>query len=260
VEPPRTIRVGTLNLRNTADRWRERRPLLIEQLSELEPDVIGLQEIRWPSRQASRIVSGARAASRRGGRFRLVRAQKTGLRRFWEGLGILTELPVLEAERLTLRGGNRIAQRALLRLPEGTVLDFYNTHLDHTAGLDHRRLDQIARILDWMQERPSTPQVLVGDFNAQPGDPAIELASHFLRSAYAVVHGREPDFTVPTPLSRSFGAPGTVIDFIYVNRRIAVHDAWITFDRAHPEDERLTASDHYGIAATVSVRPIGALA
>jgi endonuclease/exonuclease/phosphatase family metal-dependent hydrolase len=257
VEQPRTLRVGTLNLRNTADRWNERANLLIEQLSELEPDALGLQELRRPSTQGWRIVTGARAKQpTRQRRIRLLRSQKTGVRRFWEGLAILTDLPVLESERLDLRYGNRVAQRALLRLPDGHVLDFYNTHLDHTPGHDHVRLDQVGRILDWMGQRSQLPQILVGDFNSLPGDPAIQLATQVLRSAFASVHGREPELTVPTPLSRSYGEPGTVIDFIFVNERVDLHDAWLTFDRVHPDDERLTASDHYGLAAVVSVRSL----
>ena len=41
MEQFRELRVGTLNLRNTSDRWPERRPLLFEQLSALAPDLLG---------------------------------------------------------------------------------------------------------------------------------------------------------------------------------------------------------------------------
>ena len=36
--------VATLNLRNIADRWPERIPLLIADMAALQPDMIGLQE------------------------------------------------------------------------------------------------------------------------------------------------------------------------------------------------------------------------
>ncbi len=53
--------VATLNVRNRADRWRERAPLLVEQLVALDPDLISVQEVRripdqarWIAREASR--------------------------------------------------------------------------------------------------------------------------------------------------------------------------------------------------------------
>jgi hypothetical protein len=36
--------VATLNLRNIADRWGERIPLLLADMAALQPDLIGLQE------------------------------------------------------------------------------------------------------------------------------------------------------------------------------------------------------------------------
>src|SRR5258708_1196095 len=38
------LHVATLNLRNIADRWPERIPLLIADMAALQPDLIGLQE------------------------------------------------------------------------------------------------------------------------------------------------------------------------------------------------------------------------
>jgi endonuclease/exonuclease/phosphatase family metal-dependent hydrolase len=249
-----TFRVGTLNLRNTSDRWRERAGLLVEQLSDLRPDVIGLQEVRRPSLQERRIVSGINQASPENSRpFRIYPVWKTGLLRFWEGIAVLTDLPVVESDWLDLRGGNRVAQRVRVRVGEAP-LDFYNTHLDHSRFAHTRRADQARRILDWMAQRPGVPQVLVGDFNAQPTDPAIEIVREQMRSAYFAFHNREPERTVPAPLSRQWGNPGVVIDFIFVNELIEVHEASIVFDTPDPGDDRLTASDHFGLSATIALR------
>jgi endonuclease/exonuclease/phosphatase family metal-dependent hydrolase len=110
------------------------------------------------------------------------------------------------------------------------------------------------RILAWMTERANVPQVLVGDLNSQPTHPAVRVVAERLRSAYALVHGREPDATFPTPLSEEYGTFSVVIDYIFVNGLVQVHDAWLTFDRVDPKDPRLAPSDHYGLAAAVSVR------
>lgn len=247
------VRVGTLNLRNTSDRWSERRSLLFEQLSELGPDILGLQELRRPSLQ-SRMIQRAANAESDGSPYHLYPAWKTGLRRFWEGIGVLTELPVIEASEIDLRSGDRVAQRVSLALDDGTLLDFYNTHLSHAAGAADERLRQIEIIMRHIRARSGRPHVVVGDLNAVPDEPAIRLLASEMKSAYAAVHGQEPNVTVPSPLSRTWGQEDDkVIDYIFVSREISVLDAWITFDRVADDDDRLTASDHFGIAANIIV-------
>jgi endonuclease/exonuclease/phosphatase family metal-dependent hydrolase len=247
---PSTIRVATLNCRNTADNWRKRSRLLIDQLVELDPDVIGLQELRhFPSQ-------GGWIAREAGWRARqplwLYPAYKTGLWWFWEGIAILTRFPILERETLKLAGQNRVANFTRVRLPAGGVLDFYNTHLT-SAGAETKKA-QAKAILEWMASRPGTPQVLVGDFNAAPSSPAIRFVLESLRSAHAVAYGTEPPRTVPTPLRRTADpSHGVVMDYILVNDRVAVQDAWLTFDRPAPGDPQLYPSDHFGVAATLTV-------
>ena len=246
-----TIRVATLNCRNAVDNWPKRARLLTDQLARLAPDVIGLQELRhFLPPQAARI---AREVGRRTGDAHwLHTAYKTGLWWLWEGIGILTRLPIVERSNLRLAGDHRVATFARLRLPGGGVLDAYNIHLG--GGPDVRR-SQAEAVLRWMATRPGTAQVLVGDFNATPRSATMRSTLERLRSAYAAVHGQEPPRTVPTPLRRH-GDParGAVLDYILVNDRIDVHDASVTFDEPATDDPRLYASDHFGLAATISVR------
>ena len=248
------VRIATLNVRNTADGWRRRRELLMRQLLELEPDVIGLQELRsipdqaaWIGRQAERRTGGQAAYQR-------YRTYKTGLWGFWEGIGVMSRLPVVERASLGLGGQYRVAQRVRVRLPDGGELEVYNAHL---ASKDESvRTAQAGRILEWMERStPSVPQVLLGDLNARPGSPTINLLADRLRSAHVKVHGSEPAKTVPTPLRRGASGPGSVLDFVLVSEDLEVHDARVAFDQVDPADEHLVASDHYGLVASVSVRP-----
>lgn len=248
----RDIRVGTLNLRNTADRWVERRSLLLDQLSTLKPDLLGLQELRRPSLQGRTVLREANAR-RKEGRYALYPAWKTGLRRLWEGIAVLTELPVIEVERIDLGSGDRVAQRVTVALDDGVLLDFYNTHLSHDDDGVAGRLAQVEVILSVMEQRPSRPRILVGDLNAVPEEPAIERLRQSMHSAYVLVHGDEPEATSPAPLSARWGSESKVIDYIFVDDRVDVRDATVTFDRAADHDPRLTASDHYGLAATIRV-------
>lgn len=254
--PPDSVVVATLNVRNRADRWRERAPLLIDQLVELRPDVIGLQEIRRPLGQGAWI---RREVNRRlppgAAPYAMVYAWKTGPRRFWEGLAVMTRLRVLDADHLDLGGGSRVAQRVRVRLPDGGPLAFYNTHLHHLAEDDALRLAQARRIVTWMESDGDVPRILVGDFNSEPESSVVQFLTGRFRSASSVANGAEPELTAPTPLNRTDASRLATIDYIFVDHRLTVHAAWLTFTCADDDDTSLYASDHYGIAARVSVTP-----
>ena len=48
------LHVATLNIRNLADRWFERLPLLLADMATLQPDLLGLQEVVYVMQQAAR--------------------------------------------------------------------------------------------------------------------------------------------------------------------------------------------------------------
>jgi endonuclease/exonuclease/phosphatase family metal-dependent hydrolase len=186
------LRVGTLNLRCTWDRWDERAPLLIDQMVELRPDVIGLQEVRVPAHQARWIVEQVNARLELGEpRYDFYQRNKTGVLGIREGIAIMSRLPFVERDWLDLWGGSRVAQRARLRAGDGATFDFYNTHLHHERDAGPMRADQASRIVEWMgRHEGAVGQVLVGDFNDLPDSPPIALVKERMRSAHAIAHGR----------------------------------------------------------------------
>jgi endonuclease/exonuclease/phosphatase family metal-dependent hydrolase len=243
------VRVATLNLRNTADRWPARRQLLVRQLVALAPDVIGVQELRMIPDQAGWIAGEVERQSGGALRYRRQRRAKTGTAGLWEGIGVLSRLPVVATAWLDLGAQSRVAQCVTVRA-EGGLVDFYNAHLG--LGGEALRTAQAQRLLDWMARRPPLPAILVGDLNARPGSPTIELLLGRMRSSHLSHHGREPDRTVPTPLRRGVHGPGSVLDYIFVSDLLEIHDARLAFDEADPDDASLAASDHYGLVATVT--------
>lgn len=252
--PPQSIVVATLNIRNRADRWQERAPLLVEQLVELQPDIIGLQEIRRPLGQGNWILRDVNRRLPAGTPRYVIRyAWKTGIRRYWEGLATMTRLPVLDTARLDLDGGSRVAQRMRVGLPCGRRLAFYNTHLHHAAEDDVLRLSQAERIIGWMDHDGDELSVLVGDFNSEPDTDVVRFVGKRLPSAYRFANGNEPDLTAPTPLNATEASRFATIDYIFVDPRLTVQDAWLAFTRPDPNDSRLYASDHFGVAARVVV-------
>lgn len=229
---------------------------MTSQLAELEPDVIGLQELRHFYPRQARWIANQVTSRDRALSYDVHSTYKSGWWWFWEGIAILTRLPVVGRDRLRLRGDARVANVVRLRLADGQLLDFYNVHLASGVANEALRTRQASQLLAWMDSRTGVAQVLVGDFNARPSGPTIELLSQSLRSAYQAVHGSEPARTIPTPLGGRSG-PGVVIDYLFVNDGIEVHDAWVTFDRVEDKQPPVAASDHYGLAAKVSVRPRG---
>ena len=252
------MRIATLNLRNTADRWLARRRLLVRQLVALAPDVIALQELRilpdqgrWIAREVARASGGELRYSRH-------RRPKSGPAGLWEGIGVLSRVPVVATAWRDLgadhpahwaaRAQGRVVQLVTVRPPEGGLLDVYNTHLG--LGGEVLRSAQARRILDWMEGRRPGPAVLLGDLNARPGSPTIELLSGRLRSAHLSVHGCEPPRTAPTPLRRHYTGEGSVLDYVLANELVEVRDARIAFDELEGD---LSASDHYGLVVDLSV-------
>ncbi|MGQ0519617.1 MAG: endonuclease/exonuclease/phosphatase family protein [Actinomycetota bacterium] len=246
--PP--VCVATLNLRNTTSRWRERRDLLVTQLAELRPHVIGLQEVRRRPSQASWIVGRLNRTAAAGGRYRHVFTGKSGLWGLWEGLAVVTRLPILETGSIDLGGDHRVAGWVRVLLPHGATLRVHNAHL---SPRDQSLRDAQARaLLDGMWDRGDDAEVLVGDLNAGPGSPPLRRLGARLRSAHVAVHGTEPLRTWPTPLVGA-ASTGVVIDYVLVDEDLDVVDAWVAFDQAAAHDPTLFASDHFGVAATVRV-------
>jgi endonuclease/exonuclease/phosphatase family metal-dependent hydrolase len=242
------FRVVTINCRNTVDNWRGRRDLLLDQLSELDASVVGLQELRhFLPNQGHWIAQ--QVGTRTGAAYWLHPTWKTGLLWFWEGTAILTRLPIVERGSLKLEGQNRVAGFVRVRAPGGELLDFYNTHLaSHSETV---RLSQTKQIMAWMATRPGIAAVLVGDLNTIPNQPSLDVVRQSMRSVYDVLE-RPPEPTVPTPL-RLEPSKQAVLDYIFVNDQVEVHDVAVAFKAVIPGDRPLAASDHYGLVATISV-------
>jgi endonuclease/exonuclease/phosphatase family metal-dependent hydrolase len=244
------LHVATLNIRNIADRWEERLPLLLADMRALQPDVIGLQEVVYPMEQ-DRLLGAAGEA-----RYRAIRAW-AGRPEYGNSLLVREPLEASAEERLDL-GRNRSAIRVLLRLPGGAALLFTSTHLHHVPADESVRDEQAALLVDWLAAAPAADvQVLVGDFNAEPDEPApARLRSNGLRSAYLEANGAEPAVTWPSgiqaPGMDTEGDPGC-LDYIWLLGNVRATDARLIFDRPAAGDPTLYASDHLGIAAHIVV-------
>ncbi|WP_420642299.1 endonuclease/exonuclease/phosphatase family protein [Candidatus Leptofilum sp.] len=250
------ITVATINLRNRSDRWRERRHLLVAQLLDVLPNLISLQEISFPIAQGRWVRNQINARLPEDERpYRLLQLRKQHpIFGYLEGIGVLTNLPVLYSDSLNLGYGGRVALRVNVELSNRQPLDFVATHLHHIAAEKEARQEQALMLTGWLADRRPIPaQVVAGDFNELPTGPAIQIMKQRFRSAYQLRHGAEPLATFPTALL-PLGDWSGCLDYIFVSSGIRqVSAAKIFCDKPDPDDDTLYPSDHVGLLATLEI-------
>jgi endonuclease/exonuclease/phosphatase family metal-dependent hydrolase len=241
------LHVATLNLRNLADRWDERLPLLLADMAALQPDLMGLQEVVYPAQQ-DRLLGAAGA-----GHYRAIRGF-AGRPEYGNSILVREPLQAGEPERVDL-GRERSATRVPLQLPDGARLVFAVTHLHHLVPDNAVRDEQARGVIEWLDGADAT--VVVGDFNADPSEPAYaRMLGAGFRSAYVEANGAEPAVTWPSglqgPAIDDDGEPGC-LDYIWLRGPIRVVSARLVFDRPAVGDPGLYPTDHFGVAARVEI-------
>jgi endonuclease/exonuclease/phosphatase family metal-dependent hydrolase len=246
------LHVATLNIRNLADRWFERLPLLLADMATLQPDLLGLQEVVYVMQQ-DRLIGAAGE-----GHYGAVRGW-AGRPEYGNSLLVREPLTASATERLEL-GLGRSAQRSVVVLPGGSSLLVVVTHLHHLTPDETQRDEQTAAILAWLDaaDAPSADVTIVmGDFNADPAEPApARLKAAGFWSAYETANGSEPAVTWPSGLqapAMDTDGPPECLDYIWVRGAARVESARLAFDRPDPEDPTIYPSDHLGIAAILAV-------
>jgi endonuclease/exonuclease/phosphatase family metal-dependent hydrolase len=244
------IRVATLNILNLADRWEERLPLLLADAAALRPDLLGLQEVVYPMQQDRLLAAGT--------------PDDYAIDRGWAGRpeygnSLLVRAPLAAdgLERLDL-GHQRAAHRVVVTLPGGASVLVAVTHLHHRVPDAAVRDEQTGALVAWLDGAPaSDAQLVMGDFNADPGEPAYgRMVSAGFRSAHVEANGGEPEVTWPSglqaPAMDTDGDP-SCLDYIWVRGRASVIDARLWADRPAAHDATLYPSDHFGLVATLAV-------
>ncbi|MEM7112896.1 MAG: endonuclease/exonuclease/phosphatase family protein [Chloroflexota bacterium] len=254
--PPLTV--ATINLRNRIDRWLERRHLLVDQITAVSPDLISLQEVSFPIRQGGwlRDQINLRLSTTRKEPYRLVLQRKKHLYHgYFEGIGILTKLPILYKDALSLGYNGRVALRLNVELPTRQTADFVAVHLHHPAVAKQARQEQVMKLVGWLNGRRRVPwQIIAGDFNETPTGPAIQTMKQSYRSLFEEKHAYEPVATFPTALVQRPDDWSGCLDYIFLSKAVnPVVDAQIFCNRSAENDDMLYPSDHVGILGAISL-------
>ncbi len=156
------------------------------------------------------------------------------------GLAILSKWPIVRSTPLRLPDGNepRVALFVDVTLADGSPLTVVCVHFDWVSNDNFRHAQ--AKVLAATLDTLSTPYLLMGDFNDEPGSRTIRL---FERGAMEAAKPVDAHFTFPAA-----PAPTKEIDFIFV----APAKRW-RVDSVAVVDERM-ASDHRPVMARVVIR------
>jgi endonuclease/exonuclease/phosphatase family metal-dependent hydrolase len=263
-----SVRVATLNIWNRMGDWEGRLAAIRASLRDLDPDIIGLQEVLKLSGEHA-FDQGALVAD--GMRYHVVFGRHPDAVHPM-GNAILSRFPVLRSEVFPLPDGGTDERRTLvfaeLDAPFGRV-PFFCTHLNWKLDEGNVRELQVRAITDAIAELapPSTayPPILVGDLNAEPdsdeirflrgltslGGPRVYFADCF------ALAGRGPGttFSRDNPHAAPLREPNRRIDYIFVRGpddrgRGEPLEAEVCF--AVPV-EGAFPSDHFGVVARLAV-------
>ena len=175
-----SLTVASYNIRRIVDqpheRWEERRPLMVECIRAIDPDVLGTQEGLYPQiRDLENALPGYRCIglARDGGSddefcaifYRTERLEPVGFGHFW-----LSDTPQVMGSITWGTQFRRMCTWVRFRDRRGGVeFVVFNTHFDHevqearekSAALIRERVEALGE---------AVPALVIGDFNAGAGD------------------------------------------------------------------------------------------
>jgi len=246
------IRVVSWNLWWRFGDWRARRRIIRDVLTEVAPDICGLQEV-WQDGAENLAESLAGELGMRWA-WGPARNQHHWQRRIGDdsvrhGTAVLSRWPMDRTRVGILSDAHaRTMLSTLVRTPDG-LLPFHTAHL--SAHGDVRfRCDQAKRLARATADPAprDLPAVLTGDFNARPASPVLDtMREHFTDTWPAARSGQGHTWLTGDPTAPG-GAMSERIDYILLGngsgRRLAVRSAAVVADEPR---NGLWASDHAAV-------------
>jgi endonuclease/exonuclease/phosphatase family metal-dependent hydrolase len=248
------LTVLTYNIWHDQRDWPARSAVMFPELSEINPDILGLQEVLQHADLPNQAASIA---------------EELGYQMFFSsvdppeqekryGNAILTRHPIVASSMHKLAPLNdyRTVAHVVIEI-EGRLLDIYNTHLHHTGEGGAIRAEQIADLMAFIQRtRQGSQTILMGDFNASPDWP--ELAP--LHTAYTdtfALFVEDPTSEIHATLNHHVGHSKRRIDHLFLERTTS---SWITPISSaivlnEPGPGGVWPSDHFGIVTRFRLNP-----
>jgi endonuclease/exonuclease/phosphatase family metal-dependent hydrolase len=235
------MRVLTWNVWFGEYQQEQRTIALVSELARRKPEVIALQEITEPVREALDDLAGYELFDDEGG---------DGL-----GYGVVVMTRVAVARAAVLGGMPTQMGRRLVAVELANGLTVATIHLESTSFGGKDRVAQLRALQPWLRAR-SADFVLVGDMNFTPEDAAETAALEpGLVDVWPALHA-EPGYTVDTDVNtmrlESSGAPVQKrIDRAFLHSARWRATAIERVGMAPIDDFGTFTSDHFGLQVTL---------
>lgn len=252
---PETFSVLTYNIWHDQRDWPVRLDYMMEEIRELDPDVIGLQEVI----QRAELRNQAEAMAEELGYHFYFSTVDPPEREQRYGNAILSRYPIVAENWRALEPENDYRTAAHVRIDaNGTGVDVYNTHLHHTGEGAGIRATQIADLLDFISETRATGQViLMGDFNAAPDWEELQPVHDAFTDTFALFVD-DPLAERHATLNHHIGHSMRRIDHVFLERvdgegRLRPLSSSIVLDEE--KEPGVWASDHFGVLTRFHLNP-----
>jgi len=228
---------------------------IIDKLIDIDPDIIGLQEINeslnggGADNQAKVIADSLSAYFGIPYYYYIQQTHLSWSSQFREFIGIITKHPVEETGFFQLVAGafpRKVVWNKIIT-PLGTV-NFFNTHLSYNSA--SVRTVQVQQIISYIEDiesnYPAIASILKGDFNAQAGAQSIQQLINtgtdtFYVRTYVYVNPSSPGNTIPS------NAPTSKIDYVFLKNTSSIAPFESAVVMNQPYSGGSYCSDHLGV-------------
>lgn len=250
--PSTSLSVLTLNIWFDQGNWPARFALMLEEIRRLDPDIIGLQEVI----QRATLDNQAQQMADSLGYYYYFDSVDPVERDQRFGNAILSRYPIEATNFRALNPLNQYRKVVHARVNvDGHTVDVYNTHLHNAQFDNHIREEQIAHMLEFIDETNSGGLIVVtGDYNANPDWPEMSLMYEGFTDVYPLFHANHLSPEHAT-LNHHLGHQQRRIDYVFFDKqssdRLAPLSAEVVLDE--PDANGVYASDHFGVFAAFNI-------
>jgi endonuclease/exonuclease/phosphatase family metal-dependent hydrolase len=238
---------------------------IIDKLIQIDPDIIGLQEINESlggggvDNQAKVIADSLSDYFGINYNYYTSFTHLSWNNQFREFVGIITKYNVEERGFFQLVTGvfPRKVVWNKISTPIGTV-NFFNTHLSFNSS--SVRLAQVQQIIQYVENTENNysavASILTGDFNDPPNAASIQLltitgSDTFYVDSYNYVNPGGPGYTMPS------NAPATRIDYVFTKSTGSLIPFESNVVMNQPYNGTNYCSDHLGVLTSFSIGVLG---
>jgi endonuclease/exonuclease/phosphatase family metal-dependent hydrolase len=238
---------------------------IIDKLIQIDPDIIGLQEINESlsggglDNQAKVIADSLSAYFGISYNYYTSFTHLSWNNQFREFVGIITKHSVEEEGFFQLVAGvfPRKVVWNKINTPIGTV-NFFNTHLSFNSA--SVRVQQVQQIIPFIENtennHPAVASILTGDFNDPPNAASIQILTNtgsdtFYVDSYSYVNPGSPGYTMPS------NAPTTRIDYVFTKStgNLVPFESDVVMNQ--PYSGSNYCSDHLGVLTLFNIGVLG---